>query len=80
MTKRFTRLRTLAEETPPARVTIVGHRFDIACHHLRDFLVRNRILFRWLDPTRPSLGGDIEPPAPGRHLSDGRPPRRPSAW
>ncbi len=65
MTKRFTRLRTLAEETPPTRVTIVGHRFDIACHHLRDFLVRNRILFRWLDPTRPSLGGDIEPPQPG---------------
>ena len=65
MTKRFTRLRTLAEETPPTRVTIVGHRFDIACHQLRDFLVRNRILFRWLDPTRPSLGGEIEPPQPG---------------
>ncbi len=65
MTQRFTRLRTLAEEAPPARVTIIGHRFDIACHHLRDFLVRNRILFRWLDPTRPSFGGEAEPPRPG---------------
>ena len=39
MTKRFTRLRTIAEETPPTRVTIVGHRFDVACqvraHHRR---------------------------------------------
>jgi thioredoxin reductase (NADPH) len=65
MTQRFARLRTLAEETPPARVTIIGHRFDIACHHLRDFLVRNRILFRWLDPTRPYLAGEVESPRPG---------------
>ncbi len=77
MTQRFTRLRTLAEEAPPARVTIVGHRFDIACHHLRDFLVRNRILFRWVDPTRPNFAGDIEPPRPGDSypmvvLTDGR--------
>ena len=77
MTQRFTRLRTLAEEAPPARVIIVGHRFDIACHQLRDFLVRNRILFRWLDPTRPNLAGEVEPPRPGDRypvvqLPDGR--------
>ena len=77
MTLRFTRLRTLAEEAPPARVSIIGHRFDIACHHLRDFLVRNRILFRWLDPTRPSVTGEVEPPQPGDSypmvvLPDGR--------
>ena len=72
MTQRFTRLRTLAEEAPPARVTIVGHRFDIACHQLRDFLVRNRILFRWLDPTRPSPRRRGRAAATRRSLS-GRP-------
>jgi thioredoxin reductase (NADPH) len=77
MTDRFTRLRTLAAEPPPKRVTIIGHRMDIACHDLRDFLVRNRILFRWLDPTRPSLTGEVAPPQAGDNypmvvLPDGR--------
>jgi thioredoxin reductase (NADPH) len=40
-------------ETPVATVTIIGHRFDLACHDLRDFLARNRVLFRWLDPRDP---------------------------
>jgi len=61
MTRRFTHLRELAAEAPPPRVTIVGHRYDIACHHLRDFLVRNRVVFRWEDPTRAQLGDAIAP-------------------
>jgi len=65
MTRRFSHLRTLAEELPPTRVTIVGHRYDIACHQLRDFLVRNRVTFRWVDPTQPSPTGEIEKPRPG---------------
>ncbi|TMH29346.1 MAG: cyclic nucleotide-binding domain-containing protein [Betaproteobacteria bacterium] len=65
MTQRFSRLRTLMSEAPPPQLTIVGHRYDIACHQLRDFLVRNRLSFRWLDPTRPSLRGDADPPRPG---------------
>ena len=40
-------------ETPVATVTIIGHRFDLACHDLRDFLARNRVLFRWHDPRDP---------------------------
>jgi len=36
-----------------ATVTIIGHRFDLACHDLRDFLARNRVLFRWHDPRDP---------------------------
>jgi thioredoxin reductase (NADPH) len=40
-------------ETPVATVTIIGHRFDLACHDLRDFLARNRVLFRWYDPRDP---------------------------
>jgi len=54
MTQRFSRLRTLMSEMPPPRLTIVGHRYDVACHQLRDFMVRNRMTFRWLDPTRPT--------------------------
>ncbi len=65
MTRRFTHLREIAAEPPPARVTIVGHQYDIACHQLRDFLVRNRIVFRWLDPTRPQSWGEVPPPRQG---------------
>lgn len=54
MTERFRRLQTLAQIAPPPSVTIVGHRYDIACHALRDFLARNRIAFTWADPTRPA--------------------------
>jgi len=56
MTERFRRLQTLARIAPPPAVTIVGHRYDIACHDLRDFLARNRIAFTWADPTRPADG------------------------
>ena len=65
MTKRFERLRKLATEPAPASVTIVGHPYDVACHHLRDFLARNRITFRWFDPTRPQMAGDYGPARPG---------------
>ena len=77
MTTRFTRLQTLAATSAPATVTLVGHRFDIACHRLRDFLARNHVLHRWLDPTRPELAGDAPPPQAGDRypvlvLTDGR--------
>jgi thioredoxin reductase (NADPH) len=65
MTDRFQRLRGLAGEAAPAGVTIVGHRYDVACHQLRDFLARNRIAFRWHDPTRPSRTGAAEAAGPG---------------
>jgi thioredoxin reductase (NADPH) len=32
------------------RATIVGGRYDFACHDVRDFLSRNQIPFEWLDP------------------------------
>ena len=46
-------LQQAALETPIATVTIIGHRFDLACHDLRDFLARNRVQFRWHDPRDP---------------------------
>jgi thioredoxin reductase (NADPH) len=77
MTQRFGRLRHLATEPPPANVTIVGHRYDVACHRLRDFLARNHVSFRWVDPTRPQLSNGIAPPQPGDRypvviLADGK--------
>ena len=52
--RRLARLTALAETSPPPpAATIVGHRFDLACHHIRDFLARNRVEFRWDDPTKP---------------------------
>ena len=59
MTSRFRRLQTLAQDAPPPVVTIVGHRYDIACHQLRDFLAHNGIAFTWADPTRPDGAGAL---------------------
>ena len=65
MTQRFARLRDLPQQLPPVSVTIVGHRYDIACHELRDFLSRNRIAFRWVDPTRPQRPEEVPAPKAG---------------
>jgi len=66
MATRIGHLQELAVETPTATVTIIGHRFDLACHRVRDFLSRNHVAFTWLDPTRPERnGGAVPPPRPG---------------
>ena len=49
MATRIGNLQQLAVETPIATVKLIGHRFDLACHALRDFLARNRVSFRWHD-------------------------------
>jgi thioredoxin reductase (NADPH) len=58
-------LQQAALDTPVATVTIIGHRFDLACHDLRDFLARNHVLFRWHDPRDPEarVGLSAEPQA-----------------
>lgn len=61
MTRRLGHLQQVAAETPRATVKIIGHRFDLACHELRDFLARNRIAYRWLDPVRREA--NVEPVA-----------------
>jgi thioredoxin reductase (NADPH) len=48
-------LQGLAAEAPKARVTIVGHRWDTACHDLRRFLARNEVTFDWITPDDPAL-------------------------
>jgi len=66
MATRIGYLQEMASEAPSATVTIIGHRFDLACHHVRDFLARNHVAFTWLDPTRPDRnGGAVPPPQAG---------------
>lgn len=49
MASRVQRLQRLVIDTPTSSVKVVGHRLDIACHDLRDFLSRNRVGFSWMD-------------------------------
>ena len=59
-------LQQAAIDSPVATVTIIGHRFDLACHDLRDFLARNRVLFHWHDPRDPEARVGMAPePQPG---------------
>lgn len=41
------------------QATIIGDRYDFACHDIRDFLARNQIAFEWLDPSDPIDAGCI---------------------
>lgn len=50
MTKRVQRLQRISVEAPLAPATVVGSRWDLACHDVRDFLSRNHVPFRWLEP------------------------------
>ena len=58
-------LQGLAAEAPQAQVTIVGHRWDTACHDLRRFLARNQVTFDWVMPDDPKLPARWPAPLPG---------------
>ncbi len=59
-----------ATSAPQQVPTVVGDRFDGACHDLRDFLARNFVAFEWLDPAN----ADERPRIPAPALEDGRYP------
>src|SRR6266852_4935287 len=59
MATQVAQLQQFAVETPVAVVTIVGHRWDLTCHDLRDFLARNRVPFNWLDPDDPAAAAPL---------------------
>jgi thioredoxin reductase (NADPH) len=61
MATRVNGLQQLAITAPVATVTIIGHRFDLACHALRDFLTRNHVAFRWHDPRDPEARVGLSP-------------------
>jgi thioredoxin reductase (NADPH) len=50
MAARVGALQRFTAEAPLASVTVVGRRLDPACHATRDFLVRNHVAFRWVEP------------------------------
>ncbi len=58
-------LQGLAAEAPKAQVMIVGHRWDTACHDLRQFLARNQVTFDWMTPDDPELPARWPAPRPG---------------
>jgi thioredoxin reductase (NADPH) len=50
MSSRLEALEQMVIDTPAVTVTVIGPRWDLACYDLRDFLARNHITYRWLDP------------------------------
>jgi thioredoxin reductase (NADPH) len=48
-------LQGLSAESPKARVTMIGARWDTACAALRQFLARNQISYDWMTPDAPEL-------------------------
>ena len=48
-------LQGLAAKAPTPQVTVIGHRWDTACHDLRRFLARNQVVFDWLTPDSTEL-------------------------
>ncbi|HLY01980.1 MAG TPA: FAD-dependent oxidoreductase [Candidatus Cybelea sp.] len=50
MARRVTGLQDASIAAPLMSVTVLGRRDDFACYDLRDFLMRNQVGFRWLDP------------------------------
>jgi len=54
MAARVGDLQRFSIETPVPKVTIVGHRYDLECHDVRDFFTRNHVPFIWRDPDDPA--------------------------
>ena len=51
MAEHVARLQQVIVQAPEQAVTIIGDRWDLACHDVRDFLARNHVAYRWQDPT-----------------------------
>ncbi|MEP7085409.1 MAG: FAD-dependent oxidoreductase, partial [Betaproteobacteria bacterium] len=78
-------LQGIAATAPEAQVTIVGHRWDSACHDLRRFLARNHVVFDWMAPDAADLAARWPEPRPAEddcpalRLTDGTTLYRPQA-
>ncbi|MBV9719208.1 MAG: FAD-dependent oxidoreductase [Candidatus Eremiobacteraeota bacterium] len=63
MARRIIGLQHASIETPVATVTVIGHRWDFECYDLRDFLGRNHVGFRWIDPDHAGAANEANLPA-----------------
>jgi thioredoxin reductase (NADPH) len=63
MASRVGRIEQLTIAAPATRVQIVGHRWDLDCLKVRDFLARNHVAFEWLDLDQPADRARIPPVA-----------------
>jgi thioredoxin reductase (NADPH) len=61
MASRVGSLQQLTIKAQGPSLTVVGNRRDPACHELRDFLLRNHIAFRWVEPGDASNDREAEP-------------------
>lgn len=82
MKRRVGNLQRVTLEAPQAVTLLVGSADDLSCFGLRDFLSRNQVVFRWLDPGAPALARDIpagieDGPLPAVILPGGEVLRRP---
>ena len=59
MVQRITRAREVTAAIPRAAVTVVGERWDPACHEVRNFLARNRVVHTWIDLADPDAGARV---------------------
>ncbi|GHF37907.1 thioredoxin reductase (NADPH) [Deinococcus metalli] len=61
MARRVGNLKRVTLSAPANTLRVVGHADDLHCFDLRDFLSRNQVMYRWLDPGAPALACDIPP-------------------
>ncbi|MEP6620966.1 MAG: FAD-dependent oxidoreductase [bacterium] len=71
MASRVGALQQLSVATPLSNVTVTGPRLDPACHDVRDFLVRNHVAFRWVEPAVMPAEGSVDATLPGAPMSSG---------
>lgn len=84
LSRRVNIIREFASTQSETQATIIGDRYDFACHDVRDFLSRNQIAYEWLDPNDDGDRGAIDPKIadsasfPVVVLADGRQLQSPS--
>ncbi|MEO7084139.1 MAG: FAD-dependent oxidoreductase [Gemmatimonadaceae bacterium] len=61
MASRVSSLQQLSVDASGPSLTVVGRRRDPACHELRDFLLRNHVAFRWVEPGDAGNDRETEP-------------------
>jgi thioredoxin reductase (NADPH) len=61
LSRRVNFIRDAYASTSITQATIVGDRYELDCHDIRDFLSRNQIVFEWLDPNDKVEAAEIPP-------------------